>query len=162
MDQVFNRINFFMWRNEEGIIYFLLFFLTFVIIFNVLKKTIFKEGEERKFAAITSFIVSAIGIWYVYLKIGLEHISFIYSFAGMTILLLVPLIVLILFLCNLGVEGYVRKLAIVAYGVISFYYLQNMYGEVSQFKLMLGILVLLFFILIEKSICNKAIVEKEK
>lgn len=137
--------------NKEAVTYFMIFFLLFILIFWILKKTIFKENEEKKFAAITSIIISGIGVWYLSSS-GFEAFVEIYRGLGMVLLFALPLLILILFLGKMNLKSYMRKLAIGAYGIVIYYVSINRGIVISEQTLLISILIILFVILFEGQI----------
>jgi hypothetical protein len=153
------ELKWFLQDNEMGVTYFAIFFLLFVMIFWILKKTIFKKDEERKFAAIVAIIVSGIGVWYLSTA-GFETFIELYKFVGIILLFGLPLLLLIVFMAKMNIESYIRKLAIAAYGIVIYYIAINRGIEISQQTILIGALIVLFAILFENSI-SKAISEKK-
>lgn len=148
-------------NNKEAITYFMIFFLLFILIFWILKKTLFKEDEEKKFAAIISMIVSGIGVWYLSSS-GFETFIEIYRGLGMVLIFSLPLIVLILFLGKMNLKPYMRKLAIGAYGIVIYYVAINRDIYLSEQTILISILIVLFAILFEGQIVNSTSKDKNQ
>ena len=143
----FGDIGYTLENNKEGITLIFLFFIMFIITFAIIKKVIFKQDDERKYAAIIGFAISLIGTYYLSQT---EFMTIIqsYSAAGLIILFLLPLILLLAILYASHADPKIIKTFLVGYLIVFFYFIYSRDIELSGFQtiLILGIMAALFFL----------------
>lgn len=142
------RVKFLLEDNKEAITYFAIFFLLFVVIFMIMKRTFMKEDKEQPLAGIIALIVSGIAVWYLSRT---EFMSIIQTYAalGIVILFFIPLMIILAAMSNTESTPTIRRVVVALYGIASYYIITSNDIEISEQGFMLGLGMILFILIFD-------------
>lgn len=151
------QLQYFLENNKEGISYFAIFFLLFLLCFVILKKTFLREKNEQMIVGLVSIIVSAIGTWYLSTTEFLAIIQ-AYTYLGLIIALAMPLVILLAFLHNVNSTPNVRRAVEIIFG-FGLYFLVlkgDLIEEISASATIVWFGLIIFVVVFDSAI-NKVI-----
>ncbi len=146
-----SRIQYLVQDNKEAITYFAIFFLLFIVIYMVLKRTFMKDNKEQTFAALIALIISGIGVWYLS---NTQFMSIIQTYAalGIIILFFIPLMIILAAMHNVNSTPGIRRVVVALYGIVSYYVITSNEIEITDQSIMLGLGIILFAMIFDSAI----------
>jgi len=124
----------------------LLFLLIFIVVFQALRRVLFKDNKP--ISAIISLVVATLAVWYIS-QSQMDFLGKAYSTIGATILIALPAIIIFFFIYTAEIKSVGRRLVWIFYSIISIYIFSGYspFIEETNVKIILGIIFVTIIVL---------------